>query len=198
MRSERVFMLVRIDLGARPVGERKQQRTETSLHDAVQPRLLEFHDLAYALRPPSFRRLFSRQGATLEAELARDSAYKMPWSHAVLRALELESSRQGVQRARLLERLGIDAGELDAALRVLAETAQIVKTRGKWQPRQVINVNTAQNRARAHALKVRWTEAALSRIRAGAPGNYGYSLFSVSREAGSAQTRLLHAQTAPP
>ena len=114
-------------------------------------------------------------------ELARESAYKMPWSHAVLRALELESSRKGLQRARLSERLGIGVDELDAALRMLSETGQIVKVGGKWRPREVLNVSTAQDPRRAHALKVSWTEAALQRMRAGAPGNYGYSLFSVSK-----------------
>jgi hypothetical protein len=34
---------------------------------------------------------------------------------------------------------------------------------------------------RAHALKIRWTEVALVRMRRGAPGNYGYSVFSVSK-----------------
>lgn len=144
--------------------------------EVVSRRLLDF--VACCCDPSELR---SVAGAWKRLELARDSAYKMPWSHAVLRALELESSQKGMQRARLLERLGIGTEELDAALRVLAETGQIVKLRGKWQPRQVINVNTAHDRVRAHALKVRWTETALSRMRAGAPGNFGYSVFSVSK-----------------
>jgi hypothetical protein len=145
--------------------------------EVMSRRLLDF--VACCCDPSQLR---SVAGPWQRLELARDSAYKMPWSHAVLRALELESSQKGMQRARLLERLGIGAQELDAALHVLAETGQIVKVRGKWQPRQVINVNTAHDRARAHALKVRWTETALQRMRANAPGNYGYSLFSASKK----------------
>jgi hypothetical protein len=56
---------------------------------------------------------------------------------------------------------------------------------------QVINVNTAQDRARAHALKVSWTETALARMRERAPGNYGYSVFSASR-ADLARLRDVH------
>jgi hypothetical protein len=63
--------------------------------------------------------------------LARESAYEVPWSHAVLRALELKSAGAGLQRARLLERLSISEQELDESLRVLAQTGQIDKVRGR-------------------------------------------------------------------
>lgn len=125
-------------------------------------------------------------------QLAREAAYSMPWSHAVLRALELESGAQH-SRAWLAKRLGLSLGEVADALSLLERTGQIKKVRGRWRVRQVLSVNTGQDPERAHALKIFWTEASLQRMRRAAPGNYGYSLFSIS---GSDMRRLrdLHLQ----
>jgi hypothetical protein len=120
---------------------------------------------------PSWKRL----------QLMREAAYTMPWSHAVLRALELENTSTSHQNASLLDSLGIAPQVLAQALQVLAETGQVAKRRGKWRARPVMSVNTAQDPARAHALKVSWTQTALDRMRAGARGNFGYSLFSISK-----------------
>ncbi len=114
-------------------------------------------------------------------EAMREAAYTMPWSHAVLRALELESTVKSHQHSSLLDRLGISAQVLNQALQTLAETGQIAKSRGKWRALPVMSVNTAQDRVRAQALKVSWTQTALERLRAGAPGNFGYSLFAISK-----------------
>jgi ketosteroid isomerase-like protein len=146
------------------------------LVEVMSRRVLDF--IACCVDPA---RVPSLAAAWRRLELARATAYRLPWSHAVLRALELEGARAGRQRAWLLERLGISESVLDEALEVLAETGQIVRVRGAWRPRQVVTVNTAQDPERAHALKLSWTETALARMRAGAPGNFGYSLFAVSR-----------------
>lgn len=112
--------------------------------------------------------------------LMREAAYAMPWSQAVLRALELDDPR-GQQRPWLLDRLGISEPLLAEALAVLVATGQVNKVRGRWRSAGVLSVNTAQDRARAHAIKVSWTRTALERMSSGAPGNYGYSVFSISR-----------------
>lgn len=114
-------------------------------------------------------------------EAMREAAYSTPWSHAVLRALELPESARGHQIARLQERLGISRNLLDEALTALEKAHQIAKVRGKWRLRQVVSVNTAADRRRAHALKVSWTRVALERMAAGAPGNFGYSVFAASK-----------------
>lgn len=114
-------------------------------------------------------------------EAMREAAYRVPWSHAVLRALELEQTAAGHQTARLQERLGISKSLLDEALLALQKTEQIARVRGKWRVQQVVSVNTAADRDRAHALKVSWTRVALERMSGGAPGNYGYSLFAASK-----------------
>lgn len=114
-------------------------------------------------------------------EAMREVAYSTPWSHAVLRALELEQSAGGHQAAQIQGRLGISKAALDEALKALEATQQISRVRGKWRAQPAVSVNTAGDRSRAHALKVSWTRVALERMSLGAPGNYGYSLFAASK-----------------
>jgi hypothetical protein len=114
-------------------------------------------------------------------ELLRETAYEVPWSHAVLRALELEQRGRASQMAWLMDRLGASRVELVGALGVLEKTGQIAKVRGRYRARRVLSVNTAQDRVRAHGVKVSWTQTALERMRGGAPGNYGYSVFAASK-----------------
>jgi hypothetical protein len=42
-------------------------------------------------------------------------------------------------------------------------------------------VETSQDPVRSRELKAAWASVALARLRAGAPGNYGYSLFAVTQ-----------------
>jgi len=116
-------------------------------------------------------------------ERARAAAYDRPWSHAVLRALELEEYRgcAGSGESWIAARLGIEVPEVEQALELLESTGQIVKSAGKWRIDQLLSVDTSQNAARSRELKNAWASVAASRLRAGAPGNYGYSLFAVSR-----------------
>jgi transcriptional regulator with XRE-family HTH domain len=114
-------------------------------------------------------------------ELARSLAYDMPWSHAVLRALELDGRSRQHQKAWLAERLGIGVAEVSAALRALVASGQVEKSGGRYRIERILNVDTSRDRTRAHALKIAWTRTALERMQAGAPGAYGYTLFAVSR-----------------
>jgi transcriptional regulator with XRE-family HTH domain len=115
--------------------------------------------------------------------LAREAAYSQPWSHAVLRALELDELP--VERARQLEwigeRLGIDSAEVSRALEVLVRAEQVARTRRGYSPRETRVINTAHEPERARQLKATWARVALERLDQAAPGNFGYALFAVSR-----------------
>ncbi len=113
--------------------------------------------------------------------LARQAAYDQPWSHAVLRALELQGSGARDQTAWLADRLGKSPRDLEAALALLEATGQVQRRGGRYKLRQVVSVNTSLDRERALGLKVNWTETALERMRQGAPGNYGYSVFAITK-----------------
>ncbi|MFT3927098.1 MAG: DUF4423 domain-containing protein [Myxococcales bacterium] len=173
------------------------------LDGGAQPKLPEFLRLVEA----SSRRVLDLAGAFVdpaelpsardrwnELQLARESAYAHPWSHAVLRALELADrpARVDQQIPWMAAKLSLDEGQVRSALDVLLRTGQVEKRRG-YRPRQVIAVDTSREPERALALKAMWTETALERLRAKAPGTYGYSVFAVSR-ADLARLKALHSQ----
>lgn len=112
---------------------------------------------------------------------AREAAYEAPWSHAVLRALELDSSKKRRSSSWIASRLGIEISEVEKGLEILERTGQIKKVRGQWQVDRVLSVDTSTDPVRARKLKMAWSEVALSRLRDGHQGNFGYSLFSISR-----------------
>jgi hypothetical protein len=146
------------------------------LIEVMSRRLLDF--LACCTDPA---RLPSVAATWKRLELARHAAYEQPWSHAVLRALELEGMNGADQRAKLSDRLGTTGDDLTSALALLEATGQVKQRGGRWKLERVVSVNTSHDRQRSLSLKVSWTETALARMRVGAPGNYGYSLFSITK-----------------
>lgn len=172
------------------------------LKGTAQPKLPEFLALieAASRRLPDFVATIvdPRQLPTLakrwdQLEKARQAAYELPWSHAVLRALELSGSRTtklGTEK-RIAETLGLSVEVVRQALEVLASTGQVKKARGRWRIAQVFAVDTSRDATRARGLKAAWTQVALDRLKAGAPGSFGYSLFAVSRSDLS-KLRALH------
>lgn len=114
---------------------------------------------------------------------AREAAYSQPWSHAVLRSLELHELPAGrAQQVEWIgERLGIGTDEVSAALEVLEQTDQVKRTRRGYEPREALVVNTAPEPERARELKSTWTRVALERLDRTAPGNFGYALFAISK-----------------
>jgi transcriptional regulator with XRE-family HTH domain len=118
-----------------------------------------------------------------QLQRARSAAYDLPWSHAVLRALELEGYQGSAAggEAWLAARLGLEQAEVERALQLLSSTGQIVMAGGKWRPHRQLSVDTRQDPQHSRQLKGAWTSVALERLRAGAPGSFGYSVFAVSQ-----------------
>lgn len=146
--------------------------------DATSRRTLDF---VATLVEPS--RLPSVAAAWARVEAARAAAYDEPWSHAVLRALELpEYGASGYRDPRwLANKLGAADDEIQRALAVLERAGQVKKRRGRFAVTSVQRVDTRSDPVRARALKAAWFNVALDRCRAGAPGSYGFSLFAVSK-----------------
>jgi hypothetical protein len=112
-------------------------------------------------------------------------AYDAPWSHAVLHALELDAyrkARPSQASAVLAAALGVTAVEVESGLLALAESGQIRRARGKWHVERVLALDTSADPERSRTLKHAWTAVAADRLQRGVPGNYGYSVFAVSRE----------------
>lgn len=138
-------------------------------------------DLVAALEDPS--RIASVAPAWERLQLARHAGYDFPWSHAVLRALELEGMPKGqvAQRAFIAGHLGITPEQVREALLLLERTAQVTRHSSGYRLLGVTAIDTGQDPERARKLRLAWLKTALERLESNAPGRFGYSLFAVSR-----------------
>lgn len=148
------------------------------LLEAASLRLLDF--LACFVDPS---RLPSVSSAWRTLEAARRVAYELPWSHAVLRAIELESYRK-LKRHRpgfIAAVLQISQEEEARCVALLLETGQLKRQGQRLVPGASLTVDTRGDPERARGIKAWWTKLALERLEADAPGSFAYNLFSVSR-----------------
>jgi hypothetical protein len=142
-------------------------------------RLLDF--LACFVDPATMPSLAT---AWRNLESARRAAFEMPWSHAVLRVVEL-TEYQKLRRHRpgfIAERLQISREEEQRCLDLLLETGQLRREGARLRLGAPLTVDTRGDRRRSQSVKAFWTGVALERLQAGAEGTFSYNLFSVSRE----------------
>jgi DNA-binding phage protein len=172
------------------------------LSGAAEPRLPELLAMVEAM---TFRLLdflasftnIERLPAAAESyralEAARKIAYDVPWSHAVLRALELSDYRalKRHQAGWLARRLGITREEEEMCLSALATARQIKLERGLWVTDETRTIDTRAHPERGRRLKAQWLRVALERLESGVPGIFGYNLMAVSR-ADLARLREMH------
>ncbi len=161
------------------------------LSGAAEPRLPDFLLMleTTSLRVLDFLASFvdpatlpSTAQAWRELEATRQAAYAAPWTQAVLRALELTAYRE-LERHRpgwLAARIGISRSEEARCLELLARTGQIQRKRGRWEPRQVLAVDTRRDAEAERGVKAWWGEVALERLRDGEPGLFSHNVFAVS------------------
>lgn len=119
-----------------------------------------------------------------ELEATRRAAFDMPWTQAVLRALELRDYAD-LQRhvpGWIAKRIGITPAEEQQCLQLLARTHQITHRQGRWQLREVMAVDTRRDPAAERKIKRWWSEIALDRLEAGSPGIFSYNVFAVSEK----------------
>jgi transcriptional regulator with XRE-family HTH domain len=163
------------------------------LVDATTQRLMDF--VAAFVDP---RSLPSLRVAHADLELQRRLAYELPWTHAVLRLLELDAYRLLPRHVRgfVSDRIGISLEQEDECLRALARAGQIHRRRGKWRVGRVLTVDTREDPAANLGLKRHWAKVGLERLgqRALPAGSlYSYNLFAIS-EAGLEEIRQAHLQ----
>ena len=161
-----------------------------SIVQAASFRLLDF--IALIAEPAN---LPSVAASWRQLEAARRAAYELPWSQAVLRALELESYRSPSEQtpAWISERLGIPEAVVAQSLEVLAECGQIRVHEGRYRLVDTPVVDTRRDPERAWQAREFWTDAARERLAARTPGLYWYNVFGVS-ERDLTRIRELQAQ----
>jgi DNA-binding transcriptional regulator YiaG len=147
------------------------------LVDVATLRLLDF--LAMFVDPACLASVASAW-ATLQA--ARESAYSAPWSHAVLRVLELHdyAALERPEPGWIARRLGISVEEEKRCLELLKRTRQIRRVRRKWVVDKARTVDTRADPERSRQVKLWWTRTALERAESGGADTLSYNLFSVS------------------
>ncbi|HEX2880594.1 MAG TPA: DUF4423 domain-containing protein, partial [Polyangiaceae bacterium] len=123
-------------------------------------------------------------------------AYELPWSHAVLRALELRAYRATKEHAAglLAAQLGISLEDEQRYLSELERSKQIRWNGSHWELARVLTVDTREEPEKNRQLKSHWSAAALARLRSNtAPESalFSFNLFAVSSE-GLQRIRELH------
>jgi len=161
------------------------------LKGEAEPRLPEFLHLieACSLRLLDFVGAFFTPeqvpliGARLhQLDAVRKAAYDEPLSHAVLRALELESY-QALPRHRsgwIAQRIGISVDDEERCLKALARAGQIALHKRRWRTRDEPIVDTRANREGARRLKAFWGRRAIDALEQEAEGTFTLNLMSVS------------------
>ncbi|HEX6242958.1 MAG TPA: DUF4423 domain-containing protein [Polyangiales bacterium] len=144
------------------------------VHGEAEPRLPDFLRLIEGLtlrlldfvaafvdpeQLPSIRKAWQR------LESSRRAAYDAPWTHAVLRALELQAYA-ALPRHRpgfIAARLGITQAEESRCIKLLALTGQIKRRKGRWQVSEISAVDTRRDPDAAARLRRFWAEVGLQR-----------------------------------
>jgi transcriptional regulator with XRE-family HTH domain len=132
-----------------------------------------------------------------ELAAQRRIAYELPWSHAVLRALELDAYRADPTHVSgfIARRIGIEVEHEERLLEALRAAHLIRRQKAKWVPARVLTVDTRAEPERDRQLKEHWAEVALERLRRQraeqSEALHSYNLFAVSR-ADFARIRELH------
>lgn len=127
----------------------------------------------------------------LEAE--RRAAYELPWTQAVLRALELQAYRTLREHddAWVAARLGLPEAEVRRSVDTLLAAGQLVRREGRLELVESGTTDTRRDPAAGRRLKAHWAAVGLERLQGGAEGLFSYNVFSVSG-ADHARLRELH------
>jgi DNA-binding phage protein len=161
------------------------------LHGDAEPRLPSFLQLvdALSLRGLDFVAAFvdpAQLPSLAEPwqllQTSRRAAYDVPWTHAVLRTLELAAYRALPAHVPgwIAERLDITRAEETQCLELLAQTGQIALVSGHWTPNHVLPVDTRHNPEDAARLRRFWAEEGLARASRDPDAVLSFNLGTVS------------------
>jgi hypothetical protein len=124
----------------------------------------------------------SAADAWKQQSLARRAAYERPWSHAVLRCLELCGQTKKAQHPdAIAARLGIERDEVERCLTLLAESRQIRWNGRRWVTDPTRAIELSADRDAARKLAAWWLSVAAERA-GGQQGMFAYNLCSVSSQ----------------
>ena len=113
---------------------------------------------------------------------SRDAAFARPWSHAVLRALELTSYRalSAHEPGFIAQRLGIELEEERSCLELLLRSGQVKRAGKRLRVDDNVTIDLRTEQQRLQALKAFWLDVARQKLESGQPGVFGFNVFAVS------------------
>jgi len=114
-------------------------------------------------------------------EARRQGAAKVPWTQAVLRALELEAYRAlpEHQPGWVARRLGISLEEEERCISFLRDTGQVRVSERRLES-DPLAVDTRRTPEVGRLLKAHWARVAAEQVTATAEGQFSYNVFTVS------------------
>jgi len=148
--------------------------------DAASDRLLDFISLFV---DPSEIAVIAETWA--EQQRQRAVAYELPWSHAVMRMLELRTYAELPKHEAgwIATRLGIDVEMEAECVAVLAAAGNIRWTGQRWAPTRVLAIDTGRHPEAGRALRRFWAERGLEHIDASDSDDLcAHNLFTVSEQ----------------
>jgi transcriptional regulator with XRE-family HTH domain len=196
--AETVAALLRDLQGATSVSDlarrtgRARTRVSRWLSGATEPRLPDFLRLVEATSArlvdfvaalvdpetvPSVAALWRRM------EARRQGAALVPWTQAVLRVLELSDYRalEAHEPGWVARRIGISLEEEERCIAFLRDTGQVRVVDGRLES-DPLAVDTRRTPEVGRQLKAHWSQVAAERVKRGAPGQFSYNVFTVSRD----------------
>jgi len=161
------------------------------LAGAAEPRLPDFLRLfeAASLRLLDFIALFvepsllpSTSSAWKMLEAHRRAVYELPFTSAVLRAMDLSdyAKLEKHEPGWIARRIGITRDEEARCLSVLEAGGQILRNGARWEPSPELTVDTRKDQRAERTLKETWAKVGLQRLADAAPGLFSFNVFAVS------------------
>lgn len=119
-----------------------------------------------------------------QLQAARALAYEAPWTHAVLRALELTSytALKSHDDTVVASSLGVTEGQVRICLQLLEHAGEVTFDGHLYRPVGTSAVDTRTDPRANKRLKAWWSQVTNERMNAGAIGQFSFNLFSVSRQ----------------
>lgn len=128
-------------------------------------------------RVPSLAERFAR------VRLARQLAFELPWSEAILRVLETTRYREqaAMGAAAIAAWLGLDRSHVEHVLERLVAAGVILEARGRYQVIGTLSVDTRVTPDGLRRLRQHWLGALLERSRTPHAGDWSaYNVMSLS------------------
>ena len=130
--------------------------------------------------------------AWCQLEAQRRLAYDLPWTQAVLRALEIRAYTEHRHvPGWVAARIGLTLAEEERCLGALAAAGVIRWVEQRWVVEGTLAVDTRRDPVAGRRLKCWWARVGTDALEAGSDGLFSYNVFSVS-DADLQKMRELH------